>query len=80
MVDQMLKGFIGAKDKSYNHGLSCSQTGKQKHIIDLEIVAQHLQQNLKLYEDPMSMENMMEGIRKYKIKEEKDVFDEIKVS
>ena len=76
MTDQKLKGFLGAKDKSSNHGLSCSQTAKQKHIIDLHILAYHLQQRLRLYEDPMSMEKLMEGIGKYKIEEEKDDFDE----
>ena len=57
---------------SYNHGSRCSQTAKQKRIIDLKIHAQHLQQCLRLCENPMSMENLMEGIGKYKIKEEKD--------
>ena len=64
MVDQKLKGFPSAKDKSYNHGSSCSQTAKKKRIIDLEILVQHLQQHLRLYEDPMFMENLLEGIGK----------------
>ena len=76
MSDHKLNGFLGAKDKSYNHGSNFSQIAKQNHIIDLEILAQHLQKRLRLYEDPMCMENLMEGIGKYKIKEEKDDFDE----
>ena len=74
--DQKLKGFLGAEYKSYNHGSSCSQTAKQKRIIDLEILAQHLQQCLRLYKDTMPMENLIECIGKYKIKEEKVYFDE----
>ena len=41
-------------------------------VVDLEILAQHLQQRLKLYED----HNLMEGIGKYKIKVEKYNFYE----
>ena len=52
MVDQKLKGFLSDKDKSSNHGLSCSQTAKQKRMIDLHILAHHLQQRLRSYEDP----------------------------
>ena len=40
-----------SKYKSYNYGSSCSQTAKKKHIADLETLAQHLQQRLRLYED-----------------------------
>ena len=57
MVNHKLKGFLFAKEKSYNHGSSCLQTSKQKRIIDLEILAQHLQQRSWLYEDPGFMEN-----------------------
>ena len=71
MANHKLKGFLFVKDKSYNYGSSCLQTSKQKHIIDLEILAQHLQQRLRLYENPMCMENLMEGVGKYKIKKEK---------
>ena len=49
---------------------------KQKRIIDLEILAQHLQQRLRLYKDPISMENLLEGLGKCKIKKGKDDFDE----
>ena len=76
MADHKLKGFLGAKYKSCNHGSSCLQTAKKKRMIDLKILAQHLQQHLRLYDDPTSMENLMEGIGKYKINEEKDDFDE----
>ena len=70
MVDQNLRGVLGYKYKSYNYGSSCSQTSKQKHIDDLETLAQYLQHHLRLYEDHNYMENLMEGIGKYKIKEE----------
>ena len=43
MADHKLEGFLGAKDKSYNHGSICLQTTKQKHITNLEILAHHLQ-------------------------------------
>ena len=68
MADQNLIGVLGSKYKSYSHG---SRSTKQKRIIDLEILAQHLQRRLRLYEDRMSIENLMKGIGKYKIKEEK---------
>ena len=71
MADQNLRGVLGSKYKSYNYGSSCSQTAKQKHIADLETLTQHLQQRLRLYEDHNFMENLMESISKYKIKEEK---------
>ena len=73
MADQNLRGVL---DSKYN-GSSSSRSTKQKHIIDLEILVQHLQRRLRLYEDRMSMENLMEGIGKYKIKEEKyDFYEE----
>ena len=65
MADQNLRGVLGSKYKSYNYGLSCSQTAKQKHIFDLETLAKHLQQRLRLYEDHNCMENLMKGIGKY---------------
>ena len=49
---------------------------EEKHIADLETLAKHLEQRLRLYEDHMSMENLMECIDKYKIKEEKYDFSE----
>ena len=67
MADQNLRGVLGSEYKSHNYGSSCSQTSKQKHIVDLETLTQHLQQRLRLYEDHNSMENLMEGISKYKI-------------
>ena len=76
MAKHKLKDFLGAKDKSNNHSSSSSQTTKQKRIIDLEILALHLQQRLRLYEDPMPKEKLMEGIGKNKIKEEKYYFYE----
>ena len=76
MANQNLRGILGSKYKSYNYGSSCSQTAKKKHIANLEILAQHLQQHLRFYEDHNSMENLMEGIGKYKIKEEKYNFYE----
>ena len=76
MVDQNLRGILGSKYKSCNYGSSCSQTAKQMHIVDLETLAQHRQQRLRLYEDHNSMENLMERIGKYKIKEEKYNFYE----
>ena len=77
MADQNLKGVLGSKYKSYSHGSSSSRSTKQKRIIDLEILAQHLQRHLRLYEDRMSIENLMEGMVKYKFKEEKyDFYEE----
>ena len=76
MADQNLTYVHSYKYKSYNYGSSCSQIAKQKHIADLETLAQHLQQRLRLYEDHYSMENLMEGFGKYKIKEEKYNFYE----
>ena len=76
MDDKNLRGILGSKYKSYNYGLSCSKIVKQKHIADLETLVQHLQQRLKLYKDHNSMENLMEGISKYKIKEKKYNFYE----
>ena len=76
MADHKLKGVLGARDKISSHGLSRSLAMEEKHIIDLETLAQHLQQRLRLYEDRMSMENLMEGIGKCKIREEKYDFDE----
>ena len=43
----------------------------EKRTTDLETLAQHLQQRLRLYEDHRYMENLMEGVGKYKVKEEK---------
>ena len=48
---------------------------EEKSIVDLEILAQHLQKRLGSYEDHMSMENLLEDIGEYKIKE-KYGFDE----
>ena len=76
MADQNLKGILGSKHKNYSHGSSSSRSTKQKCLIDLEILAQHLQRCLRLYEDCMSMENLMECIGKYKIKVEKSYFYE----
>ena len=76
MVDHKLKGVLGARAKISRHGLSHSQAMEEKRIADLETLAQHLQQRLRLYEYRMSMENLMEGIGKYKIKEEKYYFYE----
>ena len=77
MVDHKLKGVLGIRDKSSTHGLSRSLAMEEKHIVDLEILAQHLQQCLRLYKDHMFMENLMEGIGKYNIKDEKyDFYEE----
>ena len=76
MGDHKLKGVLGVRDKSSTHGLSRSLAIEEKRIVYLEILAQHLQQCLRLYEDHMSTENLMEGIGKYKIKEEKYEFYE----
>ena len=46
MVDHKLKGVLGARDKSYSHGLSRSLAMEEKHIADFETLAQHLQQCL----------------------------------
>ena len=75
MADHKLKGVLGARDKRSGHGLSCSLAMEEKHITDLEILAQHLRKRLGCYEDHMSMENLLEGIGEYKIKEEKYDFD-----
>ena len=64
MTDHKLKGVLSVRDQSSTHGLSRSLTMEEKHIVDLEILVQHLQQCLSLYEDHMSMENLMEGIGK----------------
>ena len=71
MVDHKLKGVLGARDKISSHVLNRSLAMEEKHITNLETFAQHLQQRLRLYEDQMSMENLMEGIGKYKIKKGK---------
>ena len=64
-------------ETSSTHGLSRSLAMEEKHIADLEILAQHLQQRLKLDEDHMSMENLMEDISNYKINKEKyDFYEE----
>ena len=77
MVAQNLRGVLGSKYKIYNHGSNISRSKKQKHIIDLEIFAQHLQRHFWLYGDHVSMENLMKGIGKDKIKEEKyDFYEE----
>lgn len=57
------------------HGLSCLQTA-QKCITELEILAQHLQQGLRLYEDPTTMENLTEDVGENKTMEEQDYLDE----
>ena len=62
MANQKLKGVLGTRGKSSSLGTSCSQTAKRKRITDLEILARHLQHRLRLYEDPMDMENLMEDI------------------
>ena len=46
---------------------------EENRIPDLEILAQHLQQHLSLYEDHISMEKFMEGIGKYEIKGKKNI-------
>ena len=71
MVDHKLKGVLGVRDKSSTHGLCRSLAMEETRIADLEILSQHLQQRLRLYEDHMSTENLREGICKYKIEEEK---------
>ena len=77
MVDHKLKGILCVRDKIYTHGLNRSLAIEEKCIIDLEIFARHLQQHLRLYEDHMSIDNLMEGIGKYKIREEKyDFYEE----
>ena len=55
--------MLGARDKSSSHGFSHSLAMEEEHTIDLKKLAQHLQ-HLRLYEDHMSMENLMEGINK----------------
>ena len=59
--------MLGARDKRSSHGLSRSLAMEEKHITDLEILAQHLQKCLGRYEDHMSMENLLEDIGEYKI-------------
>ena len=77
MADQNLRGFLGSQYKSYSHGSSSLRSTKQNLIIDLQILTQRLKQRFRLYEDPMSMENFMEGIGKYKIKDKKyDFYEE----
>ena len=77
MVDHKLKGVLGTRDKISNHVLNHSLSMEEKLIANLDTFAQHLQQRLRLYEDCMSMENLMEGIAKYKIKKEKyDFYEE----
>ena len=76
MANHKLKGVLGAKNNSSSHGSTCSLAIEEKRIADLEILDQHLQKCLKLYEDRICMENLTEGIGKYKIKEEKYDFYE----
>ena len=49
MADHKLKGVLGARDKHSSHGLSCSLALEEKHIADLEILAQHLRKRLGCY-------------------------------
>ena len=67
MVDHKLKGVLGSRDKSFSHVSSHSLAMEEKLIANLETFAQHL----RLYEYHMPMENLNEGIGKYKIKEKK---------
>ena len=77
MTDHKLKSVLGVRDKSSTHGLSRSLAMEEKCIADLEILAQHLQQRFRLYQYHISMEKLMAGIGKYKIKEEKyDFYEE----
>ena len=76
MVDHKLKGVFGVRDKSSTYGLSRSLAMEEKHITDLEILTYHLQQRLRLYEDFISIENLMEGIGKYKIEEKYELYEE----
>ena len=76
MANHKLKGVLGVIDKSSTHGLSHSLAMDEKSITDLQILTQHLQQRLRLYEDYMSMENLIEGIGKYKIEENYEFYEE----
>ena len=77
MANHKLKSVLGARDKISSHGSSRSLAMEEKRIVDLETLAQHLQQCLRLYEDHMSMENLMEeGIGKYKIEEKYEFYEE----
>ena len=76
VVDQKLKGLLSARDKRSSHGLNCSLAMEEKRIDDLEILAHHLQKGLGHYEDHMFVENLLEDIGEYKIKDEKYDFDE----
>ena len=42
----------------------------------MDVLTQHLQQRLRLYNDYMFMENLMEGIGKYKIEEKYEFYEE----
>ena len=76
MANHKLKGVLGARDKCSSHGLSCSLAMEEKHIADLEILAQHLQKRLGHYEDHVFMENLLEDIGEYKISEKYNFDDE----
>ena len=76
MADHNLKGFLGAGDKSSNHGSSSSQSPMQKRIDDLETLIQRLQHCLRIYEDPTTMKTFMDGVDEYNTKEEQYDMDE----
>ena len=67
MADHKLKDVLGSRNKFCSHSSSRSLAMKEKHIACLEILAQHLQKHLRLYEDCVSMENLIKGIGEYKM-------------
>ena len=76
MADHKLKGILGTRDKTSNHGSSSSQSPKQKCIDDLETLVQRLQQRLRIYENPTTMKTVMDGVNENNTKEEQDDMDE----
>ena len=46
---------------------------EERCITDLEILTQHLQKRLGHYKDHMSMENLLDDIGEYKMKEKKKI-------
>ena len=66
-----LKGMLGVGDKSSNHGSSGMQTKERKHIVDIEILVERLQDCLRFYEGLKAVEDLIEGTM-----EEQDYSDE----
>ena len=61
MADHKLKGILGSRDKSPNHGSSGSQSPLQKRVVDLESVVHRLQKQMTINDNPMASKTFMEG-------------------